>query len=184
MLGMMPHIIHLVREPSNRHIFTNMTSGFTSVTNSFLIKILKKTISFLNEGRVKMVTYPDFFPKVIQLKWDKDVYHYLDRIADNDVNGQQRGLCHRVVRSYVEIFKVQSTKQLLAKLRLTIDTLEKCYEGEKNSVSIQKLKGMIREFEEELVWANYGVRVRDVHHLRLGFYKGDMFTEQPEKQEM
>ena len=40
---------------------------------------------------------------------------------------------------------------------------------------------MIREFEEELVWANYGVRVRDVHHLRLGFYKGDMFTEQPEK---
>ena len=40
---------------------------------------------------------------------------------------------------------------------------------------------MIREFEEELVWANYGVRVRDVHHLRLGFYKGDMFTEQPQK---
>ena len=181
MLGMMPHIIHLVREPSNRHIFTNMTSGFTSVTNSFLIKILKKTISFLNEGRVKMVTYPDFFSKGYQLKWDKDVYHYLDRIADNDVNGQQRGLCHRVIRSYVEIFKVQNTKQLLDKLKTTIDTLEKCYEGEKNSVSIQKLKGMIREFEEELVWANYGVRVRDVHHLRLGFYKGDMFTEQPEK---
>ena len=41
---------------------------------------------------------------------------------------------------------------------------------------------MIREFEEELVWANYGVRVRDVHHLRLGFYKGDMFTEQPEEE--
>ena len=181
MLGMMPHIIHLVREPSNRHIFTNMTSGFTSVTNSFLINILKKTISFLKEDRVKMVTYPDFYSKGYQFKWDKDVYHYLDRIADNDVNGQQRGLCHRVVRSYVEIFKVQNTKQLLAKLKSTISTLEKYYEGEKNSVSIQKLKGMIREFEEELVWANYGVRVRDVHHLRLGFYKGDMFTEQPEK---
>ena len=181
MLGMMPHIIHLVREPSNRHIFANMTSGFTSVTNNFLIKILKKTISFLKEGRVKMVTYSDFYSKGYQFKWDKDVYHYLDRIADNDVNGQQRGLCHRVVRSYVEIFKVENTKQLLAKLKSTIDTLGKCYEGEKNSISIQKLKGMIREFEEELVWANYGVRVRDVHHLRLGFYKGDMFTEQPEK---
>ena len=128
-----------------------------------------------------MVTYPDFYSKGYQFKWDKDVYHYLDRIADNDVNGQQRGLCHRVVRSYVEIFKVENTKQLLAKLKSTIDTLGKCYEGEKNSISIQKLKGMIREFEEELVWANYGVRVRDVHHLRLGFYKGDMFTEQPEK---
>ena len=39
---------------------------------------------------------------------------------------------------------------------------------------------MVREFEEELVWANFGVRVQDVHHLRLGFYTGDIFTEQPE----
>ena len=42
------------------------------------------------------------------------------------------------------------------------------------------LKGMIREYEEELVWANFGVRVADIHHLRLGFYKGDVFTENPE----
>jgi len=181
MLGMMPHIIHLVREPTNKHIFTNMTSGFTSVTNGFLIEVIKKTIDFIQRDRVRMIHYPDFFSNGYKFKRDKDVYHYLDRIADNDVNGQQRGLCHRVVRSYVEIFNVKSTKQLLAKLRLTIDELEKCYEGEKNSVSVQKLKGMIREFEEELVWANYGVRVRDVHHLRLGFYKGDMFTEQPQK---
>jgi glucosamine-6-phosphate deaminase len=39
---------------------------------------------------------------------------------------------------------------------------------------------MIREFEEELVWAHYGVQVENVHHARLGFYKGDIFTEQPE----
>ena len=36
---------------------------------------------------------------------------------------------------------------------------------------------MIREYEEELVWANYGVRVKDVHHLRLGFYQGDILEE-------
>ena len=181
MLGMMPHIIHLVREPTNKHHFANMTSGFTSVTNDFLIKIIKKTIEFLKRDRIRMVTYPDFFSEGYKFKWDKDVYHYLDRIADNDVNGQQRGLCHRIVRSYVEIFKVKNSKQLLGELQSTIDELENCYEGEKNSVTIQKLKGMIREFEEELVWANYGVRVKDVHHLRLGFYKGDMFTEQPQK---
>ena len=181
MLGMMPHIIHLVREPSNKHIFSNMTSGFTSVTNSFLVGIIKKTIDFIQRDRVRMINYPDFFSNGYKFKWDKDVYHYLDRIADNDVNGQQRGLCHRVVRSYVEIFKVRSKKELQAKLNSTISELESCYEGEKNSVQVQKLKGMIREFEEELVWANYGVRVRDVHHLRLGFYKGDMFTEQPQK---
>ena len=123
MLGMMPHIIHLVREPTNKHIFTNMTSGFTSVTNSFLIEIIKKTIDFIQRDRVRMINYPDFFSNGYKLKRDKDVYHYLDRIADNDVNGQQRGLCHRVVRSYVEIFNVKSTKQLMAKLRLTIDAV-------------------------------------------------------------
>ena len=44
---------------------------------------------------------------------------------------------------------------------------------------VQKFKGMIREYEEELVWANYGVRVKDIYHLRLGFYQGDVFTESP-----
>jgi glucosamine-6-phosphate deaminase len=38
---------------------------------------------------------------------------------------------------------------------------------------------MLREFEEELVWAHFGVQVKHVHHLRLGFYTGDIFTEQP-----
>ena len=43
------------------------------------------------------------------------------------------------------------------------------------------MKGMIREFEEELIWAHYGEQVKNVHHLRLGFYKGDIFTEQPDR---
>lgn len=29
------------------------------------------------------------------------------------------------------------------------------------------------------MWAHYGVRVRDIQHLRLGFYTGDIFTPQP-----
>ena len=40
---------------------------------------------------------------------------------------------------------------------------------------------MLREFEEELVWSHYGVQVRDVSHLRLGFYKGDIFSEIPQQ---
>lgn len=45
---------------------------------------------------------------------------------------------------------------------------------------MQQLKGMIREFEEELVWAHYGTQVKNIYHNRLGFYKGDIFTEQPD----
>ena len=90
MLGMMPHIIHLIREPSNKHIFTNMTSGFTSVTNQFLSKILKSTLDFLIFNEIQMIDYSDFFDKGYMQKWDKDVYHYLDKIANNDSEAIKR----------------------------------------------------------------------------------------------
>jgi glucosamine-6-phosphate deaminase len=31
-----------------------------------------------------------------------------------------------------------------------------------------------------LVWAHYGVKVQSIEHLRLGFYTGDIFTQQPQ----
>ena len=57
-----------------------------------------------------------------------------------------------------------------------------CYNGEKNTPEVQRLKGMIREFEEDLVWSHYGVQTKDISHLRLGFYQGDIFSEDPERQ--
>ena len=180
MLGMMPHIIHLIREPSNKHYFTNMTSGFTSVTNSFILKILIQTVNFIKEDKVQMIRYFDFFSQGYKKKWDKDVFHFLDSIANDNVIEQNRGLSHRTTRILVDIFKVKSKQGLLKIIDEIILELNDCYDGEKNSPKIQKLKGMIREYEEELVWANYGVRVRDIYHLRLGFYQGDVFTETPE----
>ncbi|MFL2997624.1 MAG: glucosamine-6-phosphate isomerase [Candidatus Neomarinimicrobiota bacterium] len=180
MLGMMPHIIHLIREPSNKHYFTNMTSGFTSVTNSFILKILIQTIGFIKKDKVQMIRYSDFFSQGYKKKWDKDVFHFLDSIANNNLIEQNRGLSHRTIRILVDIFKVKSKQGLLKIIDEIILELNDCYDGEKNSPKIQKFKGMIREYEEELVWANYGVRVRDIYHLRLGFYQGDVFTETPQ----
>ena len=181
MLGYLPHIIHLVRSPSNNNYFANLTSGFTSVTNYYVIQVLNETASFLSSGKIEMTNYPDFFTKGYKLKRDKDVYHYLDRIAEGNIQGQKRGLSHRIVRALVEIYSIKSIKELHNKISEIILYLKSCYDGEKNRDDIQKLKGMIREFEEELVWAHYGVQVKDVHHLRLGFYTGDIFTENPEK---
>ena len=181
MLGYLPHIIHLVRSPKNKNYFANLTSGFTSVTNHYLKQVLKKTASFLTNGKIEMIDYPDFFEAGFNLKRDKDVYHYLGRIAEGNIQGQKRGLSHRVVRALVEIYTIKSKSELEEKIQEIIIYLNSCYDGQKNSNDIQKLKGMIREFEEELVWAHYGVQVKDVNHLRLGFYTGDIFTEIPEK---
>jgi glucosamine-6-phosphate deaminase len=127
-----------------------------------------------------MIQYPDFFESGYLFKWDKDVNHYLNKVGERDEDGKRRGLCHRVVRCLVKIYGVETVDGLSARIGSIIDYLRGCYDGEKNTPDVQKLKGMIREFEEELVWAHSGIQVKDVHHLRLGFYQGDIFTEQPD----
>ncbi len=181
MLGIMPHINRQLRESTNDFYFSVLTSGFTAVTNMFITSLLTDVKHFINAGEIQMTKYPDFFETGYKLKWDKDVSHYLNNIAAEDEEERKRGVAHRIVRSIVDIWKVKS----LEKLHFTIDEilsiLRQSYDGSQNPPKIQKLKGMVREFEEELIWAHYGVPVKKVHHLRLGFYKGDVFTEQPDR---
>jgi len=181
MLGIFPCIIPQLREASNSFHFSVFTSGFTAVTNIMLQNLLEETLYHIEQESVKMIEYPDFFEKGYKYKFDKDVSHYLDKVAAKDEPGKLRGVCHRIIRVMVEIYKIKSIKELTDQIERNIELLKSSYSGEKNPPDIQKLKGMIREYEEELVWAHYGVKVRDIEHLRLGFYTGDIFTPQPNK---
>lgn len=180
-LGILPHITSQLNEPTNEAHFSVLTSGFTAVTNSFVIDTLQTTKKLLDEGKIQMVNFDDFFDVGYSLKTDKDVYHFLTNVASENPDARKRGLCHRVVRALVIVYGVKSKTQLRETINDVISVLKNSYDGEKNPAKIQKLKGMIREFEEELVWAHFGVQVKNVHHLRLGFYTGDIFTEQPDK---
>ena len=180
-LGLLPYVSHQLREASNSFDFTILTSGFTAVTNHFILKTLKDILYFLDRDEIQMIHYPDFYKTGYKYKWDKDVNHYLGKVASGEPIERRRGLSHRMVRALVEIYQLKNTRHLKKQIEKTIEVLENSYDGEKNPPDIQKLKGMLREFEEELVWAHFGVQVKKVHHLRLGFYTGDIFTEQPER---
>jgi glucosamine-6-phosphate deaminase len=181
MLGIFPCIIPQMRVRSNNFYFSVFTSGFTAVTNKMLQGLLEETLSLIGQDKIQMLKYPDFFENGYKYKFDKDVSHYLDKIADNDLKGMIRGVCHRITRVMVGIYNLKSKEELILKLKDNIKRLQSFYPGEKNPPDIQKLKGMLREFEEELVWAHYGVEVKNIEHLRLGFYTGDIFTPQPSK---
>ncbi|MGZ2369524.1 glucosamine-6-phosphate isomerase [Ancylomarina sp. YFZ004] len=181
MLGIMPYTNRQMRSASNDIHFSVLTSGFTAVTNRFVIDVLKECQDFIVDGKIEMLNYPDFFVEGYNKKWDKDVYHFLNSVADRNTSGKRRGLCHRLIRAIVDTWKVTDKENLDVTIESIINDLESCYDGGKNSPEVQKMKGMIREFEEELVWAHFGTPVKNVHHLRLGFYKGDVFTESPEK---
>ena len=179
MLGIMPVTNRQSRDASNEMHFSVLTSGFTAVTNSFMLDLLRDTLNLISIGKIEMIHYPDFFEQGYQYKWDKDVYHYLDNIAAKDDEGKRRGVCHRLVRAMVGIWEIRNADELVEAIKDTVNILENSYDGSKNPPKIQKLKGMIREFEEELVWAHYGIAVKNVHHLRLGFYQGDVFGAGP-----
>jgi len=181
MLGIFPNIIPQIREASNDFHFAVLTSGFTAVTNRMIRSLLESTSQLLKQGKIKMVTYGNFFKDGYLYKWDKDVSHYLNKVAEKDEAGKTRGVCHRLVRAMVKIYGLKDINELESKINEVISEIDQSYDGQKNPKDIQVLKGMLREFEEELVWAHYGIQVKSIEHLRLGFYTGDIFTQQPEK---
>lgn len=182
LLGMLPYLSHIANDSSNQLYFSIMTSGFNAVTNPFLIQHLSNTLKLLRQGDIQMVFYPNFFTEGYQLKRVKDVYHSLIKIASHQYKEFLRGFAHRMVRNIVIIWKIKSVQELDDKIVELIGFTKSCYDGQKMPADIQRLKGMIREFEEELVWGHFGMMEDHVHHLHLGFYKGDIFTEKPDIQ--
>ena len=167
MLGIMPFINRQLRSPNNDVHFAIMTSGYHSVTDDFLRIALQDTLFLLRQGQIQMVNYPDFFESGYRFKQEKDIHHYLDNVARKNPEEMRRGFCHRLLRDTVELWQIQSVEELENCLNEQIKQLS---DGRPNSVEIQKLKGEVREFEEELVWAYAGTSLNNIHHLRLGFY--------------
>ncbi|AZA82765.1 glucosamine-6-phosphate isomerase [Chryseobacterium lactis] len=181
-LGLLPYIHYQSRNETNESHYSVLTSGFTAVTNKFLTDILRDTLSFVEKGEVEMLNYPDFFEVGYQNKRDKDVYHYLINIASENAIERSRAVSHRMVRNIVELWNLKTKQELEEKIHNISSVIHSSYDGQNPEPKIQTLKGMIREYEEELVWAHFGVRTKNVSHLRLGFYTGAIFTEKPNRE--
>lgn len=167
MLGIMPFINRQLRSPRNEVHFAIMTSGYHSVTDAVLVDALESTLDFLRQGRIEMVNYPDFFEKGYRFKQEKDVYHYLDNVARKNKEEMHRGYSHRILRNAVGLWHLKSVAEVEERFETVLDDLRN---GRPNSPEMLKLKGEIREFEEELVWAYAGTALNHIHHLRLGLY--------------
>ena len=176
MLGLMPFINRQLRSPRNQVHFAIMTSGYHSVTDAFLKEALQDTLDYLHQGRIQMVRYPDFFEQGYRFKQEKDIHHYLDNVARKNPDEMRRGFCHRILRDAVGLWGLKSVDELETRFQAEIAKLER---GEANSPEIQQLKGQIREFEEELVWAYAGTSLSHIHHLRLGLYESRNKVPEP-----
>lgn len=179
-LGYLPYINHLVRNPSNKHHFVTMTSGFTAVTNAYMLELLQDLKSFLHQSEFSSKFDKQFFSPEFKDGKDTDLHIYLDGLAAHSRTIRKEAVSRRLLRNMIEIYEEDNISYLEDRVDELINYFSTQYPGKKDIPHVQKLKGMMREWEEELVWAFFGFGTESVSHLRLGFYQGDIFTENPE----
>ncbi len=180
MLGYLPYVNHLVRSPNNNHHFTYLTSGFTAVTNHYMLELLENLLENLKcKTFSKRFKSGYFDPAFIEGK-NRDVACYLDGIAAHSITLRKEAVSRRLMRNMIDIYEEDNPVYLRDRVEELINYFQTQYPGKKDIQHVQKLKGMMREWEVEILWAYYGFSVEDISHLRLGFYQGDIFTENPE----
>eukprot|EP00708_Paratrimastix_pyriformis_P002104 GAFH01000843.1.p1 GENE.GAFH01000843.1~~GAFH01000843.1.p1 ORF type:complete len:841 (-),score=273.50 GAFH01000843.1:108-2321(-) len=108
-----------------------------------------------------------------------DVWVFLDGVAQKNPLLEEEGLARRFVRNLITVYELHTPEELLAKLGEITRYLEAAYPGMKDVAEIQRLKGMCREWEADCLWGYFGWSCDHIHHLRLGFYQGNIFTEEP-----
>lgn len=179
MLGYLPYLVRLMRESSNKHYFNYLTSGFNAVTNKYMLNLLETAELFLKEPDFKRLINENYFdPQNLDFR-NRDVFQYLDGIAANNDKEMDEGNSRRLLRNLVEIFEEDSFDHLHDRIQELANYFRTQYPGKKDLPYIQQLKGMTREWEADILWGYFGFTCESVIHSRLGFYKGEIFTENP-----
>jgi glucosamine-6-phosphate deaminase len=180
LLGYLPYFMHLIRTPKNSHHFAYMTSGFVSVTNKYMLKLIRELLKFVESPYFENLLEGDYFAHDNRKGMNTDIHFYLDGIASQNEKTKNEAESRRLLRNIIRIYEEKSLPQIKKRIHELIKYFKTQYPGKKDLEHIQKLKGSVREWEAELLWRYTGFTSEQVHHLRLGFYKGEMFTESPE----
>ena len=81
MLGIMPHIVRNMRNPTNDHYFVTLTSGFTAVTNLFMLRQLEGLKEWIDSETFRALYAEGYFDADSEQGRNRDVWQYLDGIA-------------------------------------------------------------------------------------------------------
>lgn len=179
MLGYMPYVMHLVRNASNKNYFTVLTSGFTAVTNQFLAGVFEDLQTFIAEGSFDHDLASGVFYANNKAARAEEVFRFLDGVAAQDDREQRLSQARRMLFNLMQVYEDEDIDNIKARLNENLHYLRSVYPGKKDVKIVQTLKGMQREFEEELIWGYVGTGPDSVFHGRLGFYTGDIFTKAP-----
>lgn len=179
MLGYLPYIVRHVRDAANEHRFATLTSGFTAVTNDFMNRNCECLRRFLETSGFKALLQEKYFAPADETGRNRDVWQYLDGVAAENQEQRDEGSARRFLRNLSEVYGETDPGAIAKRIAKLEHYFQTAYPGKKDPKKIQRLKGMCREWEAECLWGYFGWNCANVRHLRLGFYTGDIFTEEP-----
>jgi len=104
MLGYFTHIARHFRKASNRHYFTTLTSGFTSVTNYFMECQVIHLQQFLLSEDFAYLHREGYFDPKDQMARNRDVWQYLDGVAASNTDMKNEGCARRFLRNLFDVY--------------------------------------------------------------------------------
>lgn len=179
MLGYLPGVVRHIREHSTRHVFVTFTSGFTAVTNAFMLDQLVLLQEYIETGKFDGLLRDGYFDPGNTIGKNRDVWQYLDGVASRSAVMKDEGRLRRLFRNLIFLYDEKDVTRLKDRIEELINYFQTQYPGRKDLPHIQRLKGMCREWEADCLWGYFGWHSNSVLHLRLGFYTGDLFSEEP-----
>ena len=177
-LAYFPYLHHLVRSKSIENHFAYCTSGYTSVTNDYLLSVYRNMLCRIDPQEPAL--RDEDIATVFGTDYQDDLTHYLRGIASLDQSLQQYAVARRLARKWIVERKLQSTAELRSLVEQEVRQLTGFEAGRREPDSFHQAKGWLREMEAELVWAHFGLRSDKVSHLRLPFYSDDIFPHYPD----
>jgi glucosamine-6-phosphate deaminase len=182
MLGYLPHIVRNMRNSSNDHYFVTLTSGFTAVTNLFMLQKLQELRRWIDRPEFAALHQEQYFDAANEKGRNRDIWQYLDGIAARSVAMQSEGSARRLLRNLMEVYEESDFAAIRDRMTELEHYFRSVYPGRKDPDVTQRLKGMCREWEAETLWGYFGWQCSHIRHLRLGFYTGDIFVSDPTMQ--
>ncbi len=179
MLGYLAYVVRRSRDASNKHTFLTLTSGFNSVSNAHMLDQLTNLKYFLNHRLFDRLFAQDYFAANDIKKRNRDVWRYLDGVAENNSHTKRDGEARRLLRNLISLYGDDTPSKMMERIDDLVHYFEMQYPGAKDPPQIQQFKGMIREWEVECLWGYFGFNPPAIIQGRLGFYKGEIFTEEP-----
>lgn len=178
-LAYLPYVTNLVRRSSTRHCFAYMTSGFNAVTNTYMYSAISDLMERLRRGEFRPLVEAGYFDPGNTLAAKIDVSYYHEGATRGHEDKKHEATSRRLLRNLITLYEDESIDNIKERCTELLNYFRTQYPGKKDMALVQQLKGRVREWESELKWAAYGFLGESVRHLRLGFYKGELFTEVP-----